>query len=397
VVTAVLLSAVPYSVCAAQEGEVPKQAGTSPVKVFILAGQSNMEGQGVADLDGPDYNGGKGTLSYLMKDPAKASLFKHLRDDRSRWTVRDDVWVWYKPEDDPVKAGPLTLGFTVYDGKHHFGPELQFGHVIGDLLTNQVLLIKTAWGGKSLYQDFRPPSSGGNVGPYYTEMVEEVREALGNLRKYFPSHDGGGCELAGFVWYHGWNDGCDPQKAVPEYEQNLVNLIKDLRRDLKAPRLPVVIGEMAGPWVKAEGPWAAIRKAQADAAARPEFKGTALFVETHDFVRSPEESPCPTHGHHEFANAETYFLVGNALGQGMKSLLAAATADDKPDPPKPTSRTVRDIEGWTVRIDDRLLVPPHNALGTRALRLLEAKPADITFVTPPIPWQSCGQSQASRR
>jgi len=52
-------------------------------------------------------------------------------------------------------------------------------------------------------------------------------------------------------------------------------------------------------------------------------KGTALFVETRDFVRKPEDSPWPGHGHHEFANAETYFLVGNALGEGMRKLLAA--------------------------------------------------------------------------
>jgi hypothetical protein len=257
-----------------------KQVGRSPVKVFILAGQSNMEGQGVADLEGKNYNEGRGTLNFCLKDPAKASLYKHLKDDKGQWTVRDDVWVWYKPENGPVKSGPLTLGFTVYGGKHHFGPELQFGHVIGDYFTNQVLLIKTAWGGKSLYQDFRPPSSGGEVGPYYTKMVEEIREALGNLQKYFPNYDGSGYELAGFVWYHGWNDGCDPKNAVPEYEKNLVNLIKDMRKDLNAPNLPAVIGELTGPWVKAEGQWAAIRKAQADAAARPEFKDTVLFVET---------------------------------------------------------------------------------------------------------------------
>ena len=44
--------------------------GLKPVKVFILAGQSNMEGQAVADLDGKDYNGGKGTLKALLNDPA---------------------------------------------------------------------------------------------------------------------------------------------------------------------------------------------------------------------------------------------------------------------------------------------------------------------------------------
>lgn len=309
----------------ADPGKALAQPGKAPVKIFILAGQSNMEGQGVADLEGKDYNQGKGTLNYLLKDPAKAPLFKHLKDEKGQWTVRQDVWAWYKPEDGPVKAGPLALGFTVYGGKHHFGPELQFGHVMGDCLGNQVLLIKTAWGGKSLYKDFRPPSSGGEVGPYYTKMLQDVREALANLKKDFPAYDGGGYELAGFVWYHGWNDGCDPKNAVPEYEANLVNLIKDVRKDLKAPNLPVVVGELTGPWVKAEGQWAALRKAQADAAARPEFKGTVAFVETHDFVRKPEESPCPGHGHHEFANAETYFLVGNALGEGMKSLLGAAS------------------------------------------------------------------------
>ncbi len=330
-----------------------KQTGKSPVKVFILAGQSNMEGQGVADLEGKDYNQGRGTLNFLMKDPAKGPLFKHLKNDKGQWAVRDDVWVRYKPEDGPVKSGLLTLGFTPYGGKHHFGPELQFGHVMGNYFTNQVLLIKTAWGGKSLYKDFRPPSSGDQVGPYYTKMIVEVREALANLKNDFPGYDSGGYELAGFVWYQGWNDGCDPKNAVPEYEANLANLIKDLRKDLLASKLPVVVGELTGPWVQAEGAWAALRQAQAGAAARPEFKGTVRFVETHDFVRKPEDSPCPGHGHHEFANAETYFLVGNALGQGMKKLLQEDHTLPTPDPAKPASHAVGSIEGWTVRIDDR--------------------------------------------
>jgi hypothetical protein len=155
-------------------------------------------------------------------------------------------------------------------------------------------------------------------------MLTDIREALANLKTDFPRYDGGGYGLAGFVWYHGWNDGCEPKTAVPEYEQNLVNFIHDVRKDLSAPRLPFVIGELTGPWVEAPGEWATLRKAQAAAAARPEFQGTVLFVETHDFVRKPEDSPNPGHGHHEFGNAETYFLVGDALGKGMKRLLEAA-------------------------------------------------------------------------
>ena len=87
IVVAVLLMAIHHSVYAAQDDVIAKQAGASPIKVFILAGQSNMQGQGVADLDGPDYNGGKGTLNYVMKDPAKARLFKHLKGNQGCWTV----------------------------------------------------------------------------------------------------------------------------------------------------------------------------------------------------------------------------------------------------------------------------------------------------------------------
>ena len=331
-----------------------------------------MEGQAVADLEGKDYNEGKGTLAALMRDPKKAPLFKHLKDAQGNWTVRNDVWVRYQRESGRLLAGPLGLGFSVYGDPHHFGPELQFGHVIGDHFENQVLLIKTAWGGKSLYEDFRPPSSGGEVGKYYTLMIAQVREALLNLKTDFPDYDGRGYELAGFVWYHGWNDGVNPKTAVPEYETNLVNLIKDVRKDLNAPKLPVVIGEITGPWVKAPPEWTKLRQAQAAAASRPEFTGNVLFVPTHDFVRRPEDSPNPGHGHHEFGNAETYFLVGDALGKGMLSLYGAKSS---------ASFQTNSIEGWTVLVNERLLAED-KADTAKALELLGVQLQEIVRVVP---------------
>src|SRR5689334_24163655 len=89
-----------------------------PVKVFILAGQSNMEGQAVVDLEGKDYNQGRGTLAQLMHDPAKAPMFQHLKDADGKWVVRDDVWVRYQRERGPLLAGPLAFGFSVYGDKH---------------------------------------------------------------------------------------------------------------------------------------------------------------------------------------------------------------------------------------------------------------------------------------
>ena len=292
-----------------------------PLKVFILAGQSNMEGQAVVDLTGKDYNDGKGTLAALLADPAKAAPFTHLRSADGKWTVRDDVWVRYQREQQPLLHGPLGIGFAVYGGSHHFGPELQFGHVVGNALDNPVLIIKTAWGGKSLYRDFRPPSSGGTTGAYYTRMLADIRTAITNIPNELPDAAGRPIDIAGFVWYHGWNDGVDPKTAVPEYGQNLANLIKDVRRDLRTPNLPVVIGEITGPWVDAPPEWEQLRKAQAATAALPEFSGTVAFAPTRSFVRKPEDSPNPGHGHHEFGNAETIVLVGDALGKAMLPLV----------------------------------------------------------------------------
>ncbi len=297
-------------------------ADGKPLKVFILAGQSNMEGQAVVDLTGKDYNDGRGTLATLMADPVKGAQYKHLKTADGQWKVRPDVWIRYQREGAQLLAGPLGLGYSVYGDKHHFGVELQFGHVVGDRFDNQVLLIKTAWGGKSLNGDFRPPSSGGTVGPYYTRMLDEIRLALANVKQDFPTHTGGSYELAGFVWWHGWNDSCD-DKAAPVYGQNLANLIRDVRKDLKAPALPVVIGELTGPWAKGgstPSAAAAVRAAQVAVAELPEFKKNVLFVETSTFVRKAEDSPHPGHSHHEFGNAETYFLVGNALAEGVKKL-----------------------------------------------------------------------------
>lgn len=338
------------------------------LKVFILAGQSNMEGQAVVDLTGRNYNEGKGTLVEVMSRPGNAERYAHLREKDGSWVVRKDVWVRYQREKQPLLAGGLSVGYAVYGGKHHFGPEFQFGHVVGEAYRDQVLLIKTAWGGKSLYRDFRPPSAGGEVGPYYTKMVAEVRAALADLKKDFPAYDGAEVELAGFVWYQGWNDGVNPKTAVPEYGQNLAHLIRDVRKEFGAPKLPVVVGELTGPWVDAPPEWEALRQAQAAVANLPEFRDNVVFVPTRSFVRKAEDSPNPGHGHHEFGNAETCFLVGDALG---KAAVQMAGRD----------RQTRQVRGWTLRIDERLLAKDAAAVA-KATGLLEQHLATVERLVP---------------
>ena len=285
-------------------------AEANPLKVFILAGQSNMEGQGVVSMTGErDYNGGKGNLVWSMKNSKSAEKMKGLKDAKGEWVVRDDVQISFTAGE-KVRKGGLTVGYTGYGGTSHIGPELGFGFVMGDHFKEPVLLIKTAWGGKSLFVDFRPPSSGGQVGPFYTKMVEEVRAALAALgdQKY---------EIAGFVWQQGWND-MVTKPAIPEYAQNLVNLVKDLRKEFNVPNLPVVVGELGNGGPVTSGDMFEFRKAQEEGTRQIK---NALFIKTTDFARPAELSPNPGHGHHWFGNAESYFLIGDALGEGMKKLL----------------------------------------------------------------------------
>ena len=115
------------------------------VKIFILAGQSNMEGHGEMNPVGTP-----GTLAYMYNnDPV---TYAHLKSGGS-WAVRDDAWIWYKR--DGTTSSRAGSPPVMDANSNTIGPELQFGHAMGDYYGQKVLLIKTAWGGKSL----RPTSA----------------------------------------------------------------------------------------------------------------------------------------------------------------------------------------------------------------------------------------------
>ena len=282
------------------------------LKVFVLAGQSNMEGQGFIAAD-PKRNGGKGSLEFLVKDPTSAPRFKHLADNKGAWQVRDDVWIHYLP-----RKGRLTVGYGATPEK--IGPELGFGWVMGEHYKDPILLIKRAWGGKSLAVDFRPPSAGGMVGPFYKEIVDGTKQALATLDREFPELKGAKPELCGFGWHQGWNDRIN-QTFNDEYEKNLACLIRDLRREFGTPKLPFVVAEtgMNGP-TETHPRALSLMKAQAAVAEYPEFKGNVAFVGTKTFWRPQEQSPTGQ-GYHWNTNAETYYLIGEAMGKAMKELL----------------------------------------------------------------------------
>ena len=295
------------------------QAAGGPLKVYLLVGQSNMQGHAQVR-----------TFDHIGMDPKTAPILKAIRNADGTPKVCENVWIssvdTAAPEGE--RHGRLTAGYGASGRGPKIGPELTFGIYMKQHVDEPILIIKTAWGGKSLNTDFRPPSAGPYefnaqqlenlkkqgkdiaqaragrakmTGQYYRLMMEHIKKVLGNIKRVYPAYDAkAGYELAGFVWFQGWNDMVDrgtyPNRAKPggyaQYSEVLVHFIRDVRKGLSAPKLPFVIGVMGvgGP-VEKYGPdqkrYAGIhsefRKAMAAPAKLSEFKGnvTAVFTENY--------------------------------------------------------------------------------------------------------------------
>jgi len=268
-------------------------ASKKPLKVFILVGQSNMQGHAQVS-----------TMEHIGMDPKTAPWLLDLQNKDGVPKVFKNVRMSYL-SDAGLKEGALTTGFGAGDTK--IGPELTFGMTIDKHLNEPVLIIKAAWGGKSLYSDFRPPSAGAyennekESGHYYRLAIAHVKDVLENISRVSPGYKKSqGYELCGLVWFQGWNDMVNssvyPDRNYPggydEYAKLMALFIRDVRKDLSAPELPFVIGVMGagGPVSEYKGGqkrYAAIHQHFRDAMAAPtklpEFKGNVATVLTEKY------------------------------------------------------------------------------------------------------------------
>ena len=309
---------------------------TKPVKVFILCGQSNMEGHAKVSL-----------LEYQSQQPETRGLFEHLRKD-GKWLERDDVWIKFLD-----RKGKLTVG---YGSPGCIGPELEFGTVVGDHYAEQVLLIKPAWGGRSLYRDFRPPSAGlppdkvlekmlanekkrkpdttlddikKPFGASYRAMMEQVNGTLADLKTLFPEYKNQGYEIAGFVWFQGWNDMIDAN-ATAEYTTNLAHFIRDVRKDLKIAKLPFVVGQMGVDGLNPSDGIKRFKAAEAAVLEIPEFQGNVSLVKTDQFWDKEADAVFKKgwrehidewnkvgsdFGYHYLGSVKTMTQIGRAFGE----------------------------------------------------------------------------------
>jgi hypothetical protein len=321
------------------------------VKVFVLAGQSNMEGKAPNAL-----------FEHQATDAKTKQLFAHLRKD-DKWIVRDDVSIKFLE-----RHGGLTLGFGSPD---RTGPELEFGTVMGNHFQEPVLLIKTAWGGHSLVKNFRSPSAGlpsdekleqelkqaqehvqreneknkksdplptmdeikSGYGTTYRDMLDEVKSTMETCGTLFPTLKDKKLEIAGFVWFQGWNDQYGGQD---EYRTNMEHFIRDVRRDLGVPKLPFVIAAMGQNGSKPpEGAMLTVRSAQLAMNDVADFKGNVRAFPTDVLVDKAAEELYPMwrerfeewkltggdHPYHYLGSAIWFSRIGKTMGTEMVELL----------------------------------------------------------------------------
>ncbi len=310
-------------------------AARRPIQVFILMGQSNMIGMG--DI-GPEAT--RGTLLYLTRTDKKYPWLV----DGDKWTERKDVYYY----DARVKKG-APLSPTANNGRS-IGPEVGFGYVMGHVLEEPVLVLKSCIGNRSLGWDLLPPGSrqftfegrtyagykdtpdswvegqprkpvNWYAGKQYDDDMANAKAALENIANWYPGYNNQGYKIAGFVWWQGHKDtGCAAHAS--RYEENLERLIESLRKDYDAPQARFVLATGCGNPGR-EGLGLKIAESQlaiGDAKKYPKFDGNVKVVDSRDLWREPPDSP-RNQGYHYNRNAETYMEVGLRLGWAMAELL----------------------------------------------------------------------------
>ncbi len=292
-------------------------ASAQPVRVFILAGQSNMQGHAHVR-----------TIEHLGMDEATQPLLAEMRNADGTDRVCERVWISSIGCAETEQTGRLTTGFGASQNGPKIGPEFTFGLTLQKLIDGPILIIKTSWGGKSLNTDFRSPSAGpytfnesqlanfekqgkdlaaikadkaAATGVYYRMMIDHIKGVTADIKRVIPeTKDDQGYELAGFVWFQGWNDMVDagtyPHRDQPggydAYSAAMAHFIRDVRQDLNAPNLPFVIGVLGvgGPielycpdQQRYKSTHANFRNAMAAPANLPEFKDNVVAVRTEEY------------------------------------------------------------------------------------------------------------------
>ena len=350
---AILMLALPAT--ASAQDTLPDPDGkpadmSKPVQVYILLGQSNMLGFGKID---PKKGKAEGSLVHAVKEK---KLYPYLVDDAGNWTERKDVR-------NVRVMGSGTGGMKLINNEwmtikgRAIGPEIGIGHHVGHATDAPVMILKSCIGNRALGWDLLPPGSEGfeftdakgvtwvhpgykgtperwekgskpkkikwYAGMQYDGDVARAKKVLAELDKHYP--DAKEYEVAGFFWWQGDRDSRSAALSS-RYEQNLVHLIKQLRKDFDAPDAKFVCATLGQTEKGATGNGGKLLEAMfavdGDSGKYPEFKGSVATVYTHPLSKGGGS------GGHYGGNAETYMNVGEAMGQAMVKLLSGSKVSE---------------------------------------------------------------------
>ena len=200
-------------------------------KVFLFAGQSNMDGRGDASmLTEEDLNGlsfAQKRIQFYYKGSVQNTKNPLIMDGVLNVT---DPWQFVKEK---------------FRLKKCFGPELFFGINLSKAYPNQnFVFIKRSQGGTSLYGAWNPEWSIAkaklineeNKPKLFNDFIETADEQLSKLPP-------GSYELAGMIWVQGESDSGNKYGALPSetYGENIRKLIQKVRVHYNAPELPFLM------------------------------------------------------------------------------------------------------------------------------------------------------------
>ncbi|MDB4143074.1 sialate O-acetylesterase [Akkermansiaceae bacterium] len=299
---------------------------SKPVQVYILMGQSNMLGFGKPS-----------TLQGIA-----AEKYPYLVNDANEWTTRKDVRnVRVMCSGNSPAKDHNNEWMTI---KGNIGPEIGIGHYLGHVTDAPVMILKTCIGNRSLGWDLLPPGTvpwkhDGKMQPGYRGTPEDpvgngepvegkwyagcqydgdvaaAKKVLENLDKYYPGAKE--YEVAGFFW---WQGDKDMRNAAhfESYEKNLIQLIKELRREFEAPEARFVTASLGQTQKGSKGGDGKILDAMEAVSKNkdPELEDKVAFVYTNPLSKGGSSS-----GHYS-GSPETYMNVGEAMGKAMVELLS---------------------------------------------------------------------------
>jgi hypothetical protein len=206
----------------------------STVDFYILAGQSNMDGEGDVDK----------LPEGLNRTFGNAWIYSPNRRDDQQSVDDRGLWEALRPGHGDGYSTDGNRSF--HSGK--FGPELSFASkLLENRPEHKVLIYKYAKGGSSIHPDaatdwgcWDPEYNRGNCINQWTHFQYHLHRAIETAERKF-----GRIMPAGIVWHQGESDASHTRTIAKSYRVKLTVLMNKMREELHNATSPIVIGQIS--------------------------------------------------------------------------------------------------------------------------------------------------------